>query len=208
MALEELYTNSRRKRSYPRFIRLSARRSRLSGAPGLVGGHCIGVDPYYLTAKAESLGYDPQVILAGRRINDSMGERIAQRCVKLLVGSGLFEKGAKVAVMGLTFKENVPDLRNSRVPDIIDELRSFGLEVLVHDPLADADEAKHEYGVELVQREAIEGVDAMILAVPHEAYRSDLGGLQSSVRDGGVLLDVKSMMSPQDADSRLTYWSL
>ncbi|MAQ18410.1 MAG: UDP-N-acetyl-D-galactosamine dehydrogenase [Sandaracinus sp.] len=176
--------------------------------PGLVGGHCIGVDPYYLTAKAESLGYDPQVILAGRRINDSMGERIAQRCVKLLVGSGLFEKGAKVAVMGLTFKENVPDLRNSRVPDIIDELRSFGLEVLVHDPLADADEAKHEYGVELVQREAIEGVDAMILAVPHEAYRSDLGGLQSSVRDGGVLLDVKSMMSPQDADSRLTYWSL
>ena len=126
--------------------------------PGLVGGHCIGVDPYYLTARAEAVGYYPQVILSGRRINDGMGAFVAQRLVKLLIAAGRPVKGARVGILGLTFKEDVPDLRNSRVPDIVAELREFGIEALVDDPLADPAEAKREYGIELVAFENLAGL--------------------------------------------------
>ena len=135
--------------------------------PGLVGGHCIGVDPYYLTSKAEAIGFHPQVILAGRRINDGMGSFVASRAIKLLVAEGCGVKGARVAVLGLTFKPDVSDLRNSRVPDICRELAEYGVDVLVHDPLVTPEAARAEYGLELVGREELTGLDALILAVPH-----------------------------------------
>src|SRR5207248_9353242 len=135
--------------------------------PGLVGGHCIGVDPYYLTARAEAAGYYPQVILSGRRINDGMGGFIAQRLAKLLIAAERPVKGAKVGVIGVTFKENVPDLRNSRVPDIVAELREFGIDPLVTDPLADPDGVHHEYGITLASFDELSELDGMILAVPH-----------------------------------------
>src|SRR3989440_4657432 len=136
--------------------------------PGLVGGHCIGVDPYYLTYKAEQAGYHPEVILAGRRINDGMGRYIAQETVKLMIQRGNQVRGASVNVLGLAFKENVPDLRNSRVIDIIEELKSCGLNVAVHDPIVDPQEAKREYGVDLVPWEQLPVADALILAVAHD----------------------------------------
>src|SRR5438105_1324474 len=135
--------------------------------PGLVGGHCIGVDPYYLTTRAEAAGYYPQVILSGRRINDGMGGFIAQRLVKLLIAAERPVKGARIGIVGITFKEDVPDLRNSRVPDIIAELRDFGIAPMVADPLADPAEAKREYGVELVALDHFTKLDGLILAVPH-----------------------------------------
>src|SRR3954447_9874443 len=135
--------------------------------PGLVGGHCIGVDPYYLTARAEAAGYYPEVILAGRRINDSMGGYIARRLIKVLIAAERPVKGARVGILGITFKENVPDLRNSRVPDIVAELREFGIAASVADPLADPAEAKREYGVELVPLGALTKLDGLVLAVPH-----------------------------------------
>src|SRR5512143_1986123 len=138
--------------------------------PGLVGGHCIGVDPYYLTHKADMLGYHPQVILAGRRINDGMGHYVAEQTVKQLVQSGAQVKDAEVVVLGLTFKENCPDLRNSRVIDIIRELQSYGVRVSVHDPLADRREAVHEYGVELRSWDELPRADAIVAAVAHEAF--------------------------------------
>ncbi len=175
--------------------------------PGLVGGHCIGVDPYYLTAKAEELGFHPEVILAGRRINDGMGRYIAQRTVKSLLAADCSVKGAKVAVFGLTFKENVPDLRNSRVPDIVHELSEFGLEVLVHDPLASPEEAFEEYGVELSGEEALTGLQASVLAVPHREYLE--GDLVTRGLGGkGVLVDVKSALNPASIAPTITYWSL
>src|SRR3954471_22037425 len=136
--------------------------------PGLVGGHCIGVDPYYLTARAEAVGYYPEVILAGRRINDGMGGFIARRLVKLLIAAERPVKGAKVGVLGITFKENVPDLRNSRVPDIIEELREFGIDPLISDPHADAGAVHHEYGLDLVPLGALTKLDGLVLAVPHK----------------------------------------
>ncbi len=142
-------------------------------SPGLVGGHCIGVDPYYLTTKAEQLGYQPEVILAGRRINNRMGEFIAGKLVKMLINAGVPVKGARVGVLGLTFKENVSDLRNSRVPDIVRELAQFGIEALVHDPLGSAEQALHEYGIRLCDLDELTDLDGLILAVPHEAYLSD-----------------------------------
>ncbi len=176
--------------------------------PGLVGGHCIGVDPYYLTAKAELLGYHPEVILAGRRINDGMGRFIAQKLVKMLIARELPVKGAKVGVLGLTFKENVPDLRNSRVPDILRELSEFGVTALVHDPLADAAEAKHEYGVELAQEGELRDLDALVVAVGHREYLQRLDAIQAFVRQGGVLIDVKSCVDPSAVRGDLAYWSL
>lgn len=177
--------------------------------PGLVGGHCIGVDPYYLTTKAEELGYRPEVILAGRRINDSMGIYVAQRLVKLLVEANRPIQGSKVAILGLTFKENVPDLRNSRVPDIVIELRQFGIQPLVHDLLANPREASEEYGIQLVGWQELSDLDAMILAVPHKKYlemfRQDL---LASLRSDGVLIDVKSMLDPVTLPDKLNYWSL
>ena len=140
--------------------------------PGLVGGHCIGVDPYYLTFKAESSGYHPEVILAGRRINDNMGKHVAVSTVKQLIKLGRRVNGARVGVLGFTFKENVPDLRNTRVVDVIAELRDYDCEVLVHDAMADPQEAMHEYGQELVSLDALVNLDALILCVGHDAYRA------------------------------------
>jgi UDP-N-acetyl-D-galactosamine dehydrogenase len=177
--------------------------------PGLVGGHCIGVDPYYLTAKAEALGYHPEVILAGRRINDGMGHYVAQRTIKLLRKQDHAIKGARIGVLGLTFKETVPDLRNSRVPDIVSELREFGIEPMVHDPLASGEEALREYGIELRPLDALSDLDGVILAVPHQQYIAQLGRIISSVRAGGLFIDVKSLVG-EDARKRsdLLYWGL
>ncbi len=162
--------------------------------PGLVGGHCIGVDPYYLTHKAEMLGYQPQVILAGRRINDSMGKFIAEQTIKQMIAAGSYVKGARVNVLGLTFKENCADLRNSKVIDIINELKSYGVEVFVHDPQADADEAAHEYGVRLVGWDDLPRADAIVAAVAHKGFL-DLGveDFSKKLIKGGAFIDVKAM---------------
>lgn len=177
--------------------------------PGLVGGHCIGVDPYYLTAKAQRTGSYPQVILAGRRINDGMGRYIASKTVRMMIQSGRAVKGAKVAVLGATFKEDVSDIRNSRVPDIVFELQSYGVEVLFHDPMAESSEVEHEYGVGLVQWDAVQNVDALILAVAHSEYRSmPLSDLLGRLGPDGVFVDVKSVFHPRDIPSNVAYWSL
>ncbi len=177
--------------------------------PGLVGGHCIGVDPYYLTAKAERLGYHPQVILAGRRINDGMGIYVAQRAIKMLIAQDRPVRGAKVGILGLTFKENVPDLRNSRVPDIIAELKQFGIDPLVHDPRADAHEAREEYGLDLVPIEALAQLYALVLAVSHREFAAYSGPLlHGLVRRGGVVVDVKSALDPKALPPDLAYWCL
>ena len=177
--------------------------------PGLVGGHCIGVDPYYLTAKAEQLGYHPQVILAGRRINDGMGSYVAQRTVKMLRPSGRPLSAARVGIMGLTFKENVPDIRNSKVADIVRELREFGIVPLVHDPLATPEAAMHEFGIMLSPIEAFGDLDAVIYAVGHKDY-AELGraAIAAMVMPGGVIIDVKSSLVPADLPAGLRYWSL
>jgi UDP-N-acetyl-D-galactosamine dehydrogenase len=161
--------------------------------PGLVGGHCIGVDPYYLTHKAEMLGYHPQVILAGRRINDGMGKYIAEQTVKQMIATGSYIKGARVNVLGLTFKENCADLRNSKVVDIIHELKSYGCEVFVHDPEADPEEAMHEYGVRLMRWDDLPRADAIVAAVAHKQYR-ELGveDVCRKLVKGGCFIDVKS----------------
>ena len=177
--------------------------------PGLVGGHCIGVDPYYLTAKAEAVGYLPQVILAGRRINDSMGGFIAQRLVKLLIAADRSVRGARVGILGLAFKPDVPDLRNSRVPDIVAELRGFGIEALVHDPLVDANEARRDYGIELASAEALARLDALVIAVPHRLFRErPLARYLDAVASKGVVVDVKSALEPVAVPEGLSYWSL
>jgi len=161
--------------------------------PGLVGGHCIGVDPYYLTHKAEMIGYQPQVILAGRRINDGMGKFIAEQTIKHMIASGSAIKGARVNVLGLTFKEDVPDLRNSKVIDVIAELRSFGVDVAVHDPVASSEDAQHEYGVELTPWDKLTEGDALIVAVGHREYlERPLADLIGKLRPGGSFIDVKS----------------
>ncbi len=174
--------------------------------PGLVGGHCISVDPYYLTTKAEELGYHPQVILAGRRINSGMGAFIAQKLIKMLVAADKPVKNARVAILGMSFKENVPDLRNSRTADIYHELRAFGISPIVHDPLADAEECLHEYGIHLSQWEEIRDLDAIICAVRHDFYK--LQPLADKLRTGGVLVDVKSAIDPATLPSYVNYWSL
>ncbi len=179
--------------------------------PGLVGGHCIGVDPYYLTHKAEILGYHPQVILAGRRINDSMSAYIAQQTVKKMIQAGSCIKGSKVIVLGLTFKENCPDLRNSKVADVVRELEEYGCAVSVHDALAEAEEAKHEYGVALDDWEDLpKDVDAVVLAVNHQAYlEQPLTVLLSNLKSSGVIVDVKSALD-RDAVKEAGYqlWRL
>ncbi|WP_110401191.1 nucleotide sugar dehydrogenase [Sphaerotilus hippei] len=161
--------------------------------PGLVGGHCIGVDPYYLTHKAEMLGYHPQVILAGRRINDGMGKVIAEQTIKQMIAAGSYIKGARVNLLGLTFKENCADLRNSKVVDIITELKSYGAEVFVHDPEADADEAMHEYGVRLLDWDELPRADAIVAAVAHRRFQQ-LGAEDFSRKlvKGGCFIDVKA----------------
>src|SRR3954467_6092866 len=163
--------------------------------PGLVGGHCIGVDPYYLTHKAELMGYHPEVILAGRRINDSMGPHVARKCVQQMIHAGRNIKGARVNVLGLTFKEDVPDIRNSKVIDIIRELHEFGVETFVHDPTANPEEAMHEYGVRLAEWDSLPAADAMILAVSHRQYLDmPTPDLLRKVVRSGCIVDVKAVL--------------
>ncbi len=165
--------------------------------PGLVGGHCIGVDPYYLTHKADKLGYHPQVILAGRRINDGMGKFIAEQTIKHMIASGSYIKGAKVNVLGLTFKEDCGDLRNSKVIDIIKELQSYGVDVHVTDPAADPEEAMHEYGVKLEAFDDLPRADALVAAVAHREYKSlSIDDLGKKMIKGGAFIDVKAAFAP------------
>jgi UDP-N-acetyl-D-galactosamine dehydrogenase len=166
--------------------------------PGLVGGHCIGVDPYYLTHKAEMVGYHPQVILAGRRINDGMAKFVAEKTVKSMISSGFHVKGSKVNVIGLTFKENCPDLRNSKVADIVHELASYGCDVHVYDPVAEAEEAQHEYGIKLESWEDLPKADALVVAVPHkEVLARSLLDFQAKLNENGCFIDVKSQFDPK-----------
>ena len=178
--------------------------------PGLVGGHCIGVDPYYLTHKAEMIGYIPQVILAGRRINDSMAKFIAEQTVKQIIKAGFHVRGAKVNVLGLTFKENCPDLRNSKVADLIHELQDYGIEVHVHDPVADAKEARHEYGLELETWESLPQADAIVAAVSHHEFLArPLSDFQSKVAGNGCFIDVKSQFDQVALrETGLSVWRL
>ena len=172
--------------------------------PGLVGGHCIGVDPYYLTHKAQAIGYHPEMILAGRRINDSMGHYVAHETIKLMIKRGMPIAGARALVLGLTFKENCPDLRNTRVVDIVAELQSFGVQVDVHDPWIDAAEAEHEYGIRPASDPEAGTYDAIIIAVAHRQFR-DLGieGIRRFGRPGAVVYDVKYLFPADAVDGRL-----
>ncbi|MGH8679906.1 MAG: nucleotide sugar dehydrogenase [Burkholderiales bacterium] len=178
--------------------------------PGLVGGHCIGVDPYYLTHKAEMLGYHPQVILAGRRINDGMGKFVAEQTVKQLIQAGSAVKGADVVVLGLTFKEDCPDLRNSRVIDVVRELESYGATVHVHDPVAQPEEAMHEYGVRLVSWDALPRAAAIVAAVAHREFKArPVEDYVAKLEPGGLLVDVKCQMAPDALRERgIRVWRL
>jgi UDP-N-acetyl-D-glucosamine/UDP-N-acetyl-D-galactosamine dehydrogenase len=178
--------------------------------PGLVGGHCIGVDPYYLTHKAQQVGYHPEVILAGRRTNDGMGAYVAQECVRLLIASDRPVRGARVLVLGLTFKEDCADVRNSKVIDIIDELRRFGVAPLVHDPVADPALVHEEYHLDLVPLDGHRGIDAIVLAVAHRAFRAlDLAMLASLTKPRSPLLDVKSLYDAETvAKAGFVGWKL
>jgi UDP-N-acetyl-D-galactosamine dehydrogenase len=166
--------------------------------PGLVGGHCIGVDPYYLTYKAQEVGYNPEIILAGRRLNDNMGIYVANQVIKLMIKKGHKIEGAKVLVLGITFKENCPDIRNSRVIDVIRELQEFGCDVSVSDYWADAEEVKREYGLDPIPHSSlnIQYYDSVVLAVAHDKYK----GMQID-KDRQVVFDIKSIL--KDADGRL-----
>lgn len=170
--------------------------------PGLVGGHCIGVDPYYLTYKSESVGYHPQVVLAGRRINDGMGKFIAEQTVKQLAIRGLPITGAQITVLGLTFKEDCPDLRNSRVPDIVRELEMYGCKVAVHDPRASAAEAEAEYGIALVDWASLPPAQALVIAVPHQTYREHaLQAFLDLLRQDGFVMDAKGTLDRDAAEA-------
>jgi UDP-N-acetyl-D-galactosamine dehydrogenase len=177
--------------------------------PGLVGGHCIGVDPYYLTAKAEQLGYHPQVILSGRRINDGMGAYVAQRVVKLLARRDQPIHNARVGILGFTFKENVPDIRNSKVVDIYNELVAFGVEPMVHDPVADPGTVERAYGVQLRDLSELSDLSAVIIAVAHDDYASLGGdGISNMLAPDGIVVDVRSKVDPASLRPGLCYWSL
>lgn len=170
-------------------------------SPGLVGGHCIGVDPYYLTHKAEMLGYHPQVILAGRRINDGMGKFIAEKTIKNMIAAGNYVKNARVIVLGLTFKENCADLRNSKVADVINELKSYDVDVFVHDPHADPDEAMREYGIRLHAWDDLPRADAIVAAVPHsDLLKLDTGDFKKKLIKGGCFIDVKASFDTAGLD--------
>ena len=171
----------------------------LKFAPGLVGGHCIGVDPYYLTFKAQSEGYHPEIILAGRRINDNMGHFVVEKTLKMMINADLNIKGSRVGVLGLTFKENCPDLRNTKVVDIIEELKSYGVKVVVHDSMADPVEADRYYGIQLCEWDKFENLDAIILAVPHKQYKEITPeNFVKMLCKNGCIVDVKSVL---DADA-------
>jgi UDP-N-acetyl-D-galactosamine dehydrogenase len=178
--------------------------------PGLVGGHCIGVDPYYLTHKAESVGYHPEVILAGRRINDNMGKFVAEKTVKLMLQAGQNIHDTKIGVLGLTFKEDCPDLRNTKVVDIIKELQTYGANVLVHDPRASSEEAKHYYGITLSSWNELKELGAMILAVPHQYYKEKTTtDFTIKLAANGCLIDVKSILDPDKIkEAEINFWRL
>jgi UDP-N-acetyl-D-glucosamine/UDP-N-acetyl-D-galactosamine dehydrogenase len=180
----------------------------LKFSPGLVGGHCIGVDPYYLTSAAEALGYHPQVILAGRRLNDDMARFVAAKTIKLMIETGVVLHDARVGILGLTFKENVPDLRNSKVPDIVIELGEFGIKPMIHDPLASAEIAVEEYGLKLSARDHFKQLDVLILAVNHREYISDVAQLFKMLKPNGLLIDIKSAVKPEQVPTGVSYWSL
>lgn len=182
----------------------------LSFKPGLVGGHCIGVDPYYLTYKAESVGYHPQVILAGRRINDGMAQFVATSLVKQMVSSGAFVHGALITILGVTFKENVPDIRNSKIIDIVRELEQFGIMVQLCDPLADPEEVKNEYGLTIVPFDTLEVSDAILLAVPHDIFaQNGWDPIRSLLRHGkGIVYDLKSALEVAACPENVTYTRL
>ncbi len=172
--------------------------------PGLVGGHCIGIDPYYLTYKAEQLGYHPQMILAGRRINDNMSLYVASQVIKKMLGKEIQPHGAKVLMLGLTFKENCPDLRNTKIVDVVAELRSYGMDVDVHDPWVDAEEAKDEYGLDIIAAPEQGAYDAVIIGVAHEQFKA-LGaeGIRALCKDTSVLYDIKYVLPSDAVDDRL-----
>lgn len=178
--------------------------------PGLVGGHCIGVDPYYLTYKAQVLGYHPEVILAGRRINDGMGKYIAEQTIKSLIQLSVPIKGARIGILGVTFKENCPDLRNSRVVDVIAELQTYGVEVLVHDPLAIPEEAWHEYQVRLTPWAGLTQLDAIIVAVRHRHYcELSINEMKACFRGPGFIADVKGVINQEEcAAQNISLWRL
>lgn len=179
--------------------------------PGLVGGHCIGVDPYYLTYKAEELGYHSQIILSGRRINDDMGKYVAENVVKNLIAADKAVKGAKVAILGFTFKENCPDTRNTKIIDIVKELHEYGIEPLISDPVADAEEAKRLYGVEFVDMAEIKDMDAVVLAVAHTDFSSfTMDQMDKLYGDGKkVLLDLKGLLNRKEYEAAVySYWRL
>jgi UDP-N-acetyl-D-galactosamine dehydrogenase len=177
--------------------------------PGLVGGHCIGVDPYYLTSKAQELGYHPEVILSGRRINDGMASHVASRVVQVLARNGRLNTSTRVGILGMTFKENVPDIRNSKVVDLYNALGDYGINPIACDPMVDSAQMEHEYGIKLVERKDFKGMDVLILAVPHrqtmESFWDDLPEL---VKGGGMVCDLKSALDSSRLQSDLLYWTL
>ena len=181
----------------------------LSFDPGLVGGHCLGVDPYYLTARAKEVGYHPEIILAGRRINDRMGVLVAQRLVKMLIQSGRTVRNARIGILGIAYKPDVPDCRNSRVPEMIQELRGFGVEPLVHDPWVSADWVMTEYNVPLVPYEHLDKLDGIVLAVPHRAFLdAGMKNLEARIAPKGVLVDVTGALEHAERREDLSYWCL
>jgi UDP-N-acetyl-D-galactosamine dehydrogenase len=169
--------------------------------PGLVGGHCIGVDPYYLAQKAEELGYHPEIILAGRRLNDGMGKYVAGEVVKLMVKKDIKVKGSKALILGFTFKEDCPDVRNTKVIDIVRELETYGIEVTIHDPWADEQEVKHEYGVASTKVIPVGNYQAAVLAVAHNEFKSL--NIKNLVESGGVIYDVKGLLEENLIDGKL-----
>lgn len=184
----------------------------LNFTPGLVGGHCIGVDPYYFTYKAEQLGYHSQIILAGRKINDNMGKHVANNIIKSLIKAKINVNEARIGILGLTFKENVADVRNTRVIDIIDELKDYGVDVIVHDPYADPEEVQEEFNLTLAEDNELHDLDCIVLAVPHDAYmlRHTLSSLRDLYRtDRRVLIDIKSVFDKKESEEKgFYYWSL
>jgi UDP-N-acetyl-D-galactosamine dehydrogenase len=176
--------------------------------PGLVGGHCIGVDPYYLTTKAEETGYLPDVILAGRRINNGIGAFLAQKCIKLLAQNKRLSCDAKIAIFGFTFKENVADIRNSRVPDIFHEFVTYGLKPQIVDPIADPEETFKQYQISLDSFDDVSELDALVLAVSHDEFLSNKKKIIRKLKPNGILIDVKSSFDPSELPDGLVYWSL
>jgi len=178
--------------------------------PGLVGGHCIGVDPYYFTYKAEQLGYHSQIILAGRKINDEMGKYVASNVIKQIIKSGQIVKGAKVAILGITFKEDVGDVRNTKVIHIIEELQDYGVDVLVYDPIADKEEVKSEYNIKLIEKEELNELNAIVLAVPHDVFTNyNIDYFNKFYSDKKVFVDIKGSYQREQFESKgYLYWSL